>query len=257
MIIEKIKIEALKEIFNECKFEEFLRLKEELKDDPRKNIQELIGREQRKYQNEAKKLEEYSKRKIYENQLIKKNYKYIAGLDEVGRGPLAGPVYASAVILNPAVDILGIKDSKKLTEKQREILSQEIKQKCLCYSIGIASEEEIDKLNILNATKLAMKRAIESLSIKPEYLLIDALKLEEVSIPQFSIIKGDDLSISIGAASIVAKVERDRFMVKASKKFPLYNFQSNKGYGTGEHIEGLKKYGPCRMHRRTFIKNFI
>jgi ribonuclease HII len=257
MSIEKIKIDYLKKLLNNCSFEEFLTIKDELKSDVRKNIQALLMGKQKKYDNEAKLLEEYKKRSIYEMKLLKDNYKFIAGIDEVGRGPLAGPVYTAAVILDPSINILGIKDSKKLSEKQREVLSEEIKQKCLCYSIGIASEEEIDKLNILNATKLAMKRAVEGLSIKPEYLLIDALRLKDIDIPQIDIIRGDDLSISIGAASIVAKVERDNFMIKVSEKYAGYKFESNKGYGSSEHIEALKKFGPCEIHRKSFIKNFI
>lgn len=257
MSIEKIKLNDLKDMLKGCTFEEFQAIKEQLTDDTRKNIQECMLREKRRFDNEAKILEEYNRRKIYEMKLLKNNIKYIAGIDEVGRGPLAGPVYTAAVILDPNIDILGIRDSKKLSEKQREFLSEEIRQKCLCYSIGIASEEEIDEINILNATKLAMKRAIEGLPIKPDYLLIDALRLKDVDIPQIAIIKGDDLSISIGAASIVAKVERDSFMVKISQNYSEYKFESNKGYGSKEHIEALKKYGPCKIHRRSFIKNFI
>lgn len=255
--MEKVKIDEAKTLLKECTFEEFLIIKENLKDDNRKNVQELLIRTQKKYDKELEKISEYNKRKIYENVLLNKNYKFIAGIDEVGRGPLAGPVYTAAVILNPEVDILGVRDSKKLSEKQREHLAKEIKEKCLCYSIGIATVEEIDELNILNATKLAMKRAIEKLEITPEYILIDALKLDEVSIPQISIIKGDDLSVSIGAASIVAKVERDSFMSNVSCDYPQYNFSKNKGYGTADHIEALKKHGACIIHRRSFIKHFI
>lgn len=255
--MEKVKIDDLKTSLKECTFEEFLNIKENLKDDNRKNIQELITRTQKKYDKELEIISEYNKRRIYEKVLLNKNFKFIAGIDEVGRGPLAGPVYTAAVILNPEVDILGIRDSKKLSEKQREQLAKEIKEKCLCYSIGIATVEEIDELNILNATKLAMKRAIEKLEITPEYILIDALKLEEVSIPQISIIKGDDLSVSIGAASIVAKVERDEFMARTSCDYPQYNFSKNKGYGTADHIEAIKKHGACIIHRSSFIKNFV
>jgi ribonuclease HII len=253
----KIKIEELKIILKECSIIEFNTLRESLQNDLRKNIQELLAKKQRQYDKEFKAQEEYNLRKIYENKLSKDNFNFIAGVDEVGRGPLAGPVYTAAVIMDLNKDIIGIRDSKKLSKEQREYLSEEIKQKCVCYSIGIATEEEIDSLNILGATKLAMKRAIEGLSFKPDYILIDALKLEEVDIPQMAIIKGDDLSISIGAASIIAKVARDKFMDGISLKYPGYYFEKNKGYGTGEHIEAIRKYGPCPIHRKSFIKNFI
>jgi ribonuclease HII len=253
----KIKIEELKGILEDCDLIQFKALRLNLKDDSRINIQGLLEKKQRQYNKEAKAQEEYNLRKIYENKLQKDNYKFIAGMDEVGRGPLAGPVYTAAVIMDLNNDVIGIRDSKKLSKEQREYLSEEIKQKCICYSIGIASEEEIDNINILNATKLAMKRAIAGLSIKPEYILIDALKLEDVDIPQISIIKGDDLSISIGAASIIAKVARDKFMDEVSLKYPGYYFEKNKGYGTGEHIEAIRKYGPCPIHRKSFINNFI
>lgn len=254
---DRIKIDDLKQILTGCGYNEYLRIKEGLKDDDRKNIRDLLSRQQKRFDKEKKELEAYNSRKRYELMLNKENYKYIAGIDEVGRGPLAGPVYTAAVILNPDIDILGVKDSKKLSEKQRETLAEEIKQKCLCYSIGTASVEEIEEMNISNATKLAMRRAIEGLSIVPDYLLIDAVQLTDINIPQSAIIKGDDLSISIGAASIVAKVERDRFMETIADRYPWYNFGQNKGYGTGEHIDAIKKHGPCEIHRGTFIKNFI
>jgi ribonuclease HII len=253
----KIKIEELKMILEECDLIQFNTLKLNLKNDLRINIQSLLEKKQRQYNKEAKAQEEYNLRKIYENKLLRDNFNFIAGIDEVGRGPLAGPVYTAAVIMDLNNDVIGIRDSKKLTKEQREYLSEEIKQKCICYSIGIASEEEIDCINILNATKLAMKRALNGLKIKPDYILIDALKLEDVDIPQISIIKGDDLSISIGAASIIAKVARDKFMDEVSMKYPGYYFEKNKGYGTQEHIEAIRKYGPCLIHRKSFIKNFI
>lgn len=257
MKIEKITAKALKESLDNSDYETFLSIKENLKDDTRKSIHNLINQAHRKFENKAKKLAEYNNRKTFETKLLKENYKFIAGIDEVGRGPLAGPVYAAAVILDPTIDIIDIKDSKKLSEKQRELLSIEIKDKALAYSIGIATEEEIDSLNILNATKLAMTRAIEGLNIRPDHLLIDAVNLKEISIAQTSIIKGDDLSISIGAASIIAKVERDNFMKDISQRHPNYYFDQNKGYGTKEHIEAIQKYGPCKVHRKTFIQNFI
>jgi len=196
---------------------------------------------------------------FYENIFRSKGYRYIAGVDEAGRGPLAGPVIAAAVILPEKEKemIEGIKDSKKLTEKRREILYEEITKKALCWSVGIVDEKTIDRINILNATLLAMRIAISKLSIKPEVLLIDALRIPEVDIPQESIIKGDNLSVSIAAASIIAKVTRDRIMYKYHEKFPIYNFNSNKGYGTAQHIEAIRKYGLSPIHRLTFTKKFI
>jgi ribonuclease HII len=238
-------------------YDEYLKIKEDLKDDTRKNIQNALNSRQKKHEKELKLIEEYIKRKKYETALYKSDFKLVAGIDEVGRGPLAGPVYTAAVILDPAKDILGIKDSKKLEEAQRDQLSAEIIDKCIAYSIGIATEEEIDSMNILNATKLAMQRAVEGLSIKPDYLLIDALNLESVSIPQLAIIKGDDLSVSIGAASIVAKVARDSYMKELATVYPEYSFEKNKGYGTKDHIDAIKKYGITKIHRKSFVKNFI
>ncbi|MCX7884270.1 MAG: ribonuclease HII [Caloramator sp.] len=253
----KKSINDLKKILSECTYEEFINIKDILKEDNRKSVKKLIDKFENKFELYTKKIEEYNNRKIYETELYNLNFKAIAGVDEVGRGPLAGPVYAAAVILNPEVDIIEIKDSKKLSHIQRTIISEKIKNKCMDFSIGIATVEEIEKINILNATKLAMKRAIEGLKTKPDYLLIDAINLEDINIPQRSIIKGDDLSISIGAASIIAKVERDLYMNKISDKYPQYKFDKNKGYGTKEHIDAIKKYGICEIHRKQFIKNFI
>jgi ribonuclease HII len=251
------KISEIKELLQDCTYDEFANIKKELEVDERVGVKNLILRCEKRFENAKKVIQEYNNRKKYELHFVKQGYKYIAGVDEVGRGPLAGPVYAAAVILNPEIDILEIKDSKKLSEAQRNRISEEIKSKCIAYSIAYATEEEIDRLNILNATKLAMKRAIDSLSIKPEHILIDALRLDEVATPQTSIIKGDDLSVSIGAASIIAKVERDRYMDSLCDKYPEYLFGKNKGYGTIDHIEAIKINGICSVHRKTFVKNFV
>ncbi|SKA92145.1 RNase HII [Caloramator quimbayensis] len=253
----KMSVDEIKKILSECTYEQFMKQKEILKDDDRKSIKNLILKYENKFEMLKEKNEEYNYRKRYETELYEKNFKYIAGVDEVGRGPLAGPVYAAAVILNPKIDIIEIKDSKKLSHSQRTKISERIKNNCIDFSIGYATVEEIDNINILNATKLAMKRAIEGLKIKPDYLLIDALKLDDVLIPQMPIIKGDDLSVSIGAASIIAKVERDSYMDKMSKIYPQYNFDKNKGYGTKDHIDSIKKFGICEIHRKGFVKNFI
>lgn len=247
----------LKEKLQNSNYEEFIKIKEELINDDRKSIINLLDKYERYYNNLINEKLEYEGRLKYEKRLYNMGIKYIAGVDEVGRGPLAGSVYAAAVILNPNIYILGVKDSKKLSPKKREILSDEIKAKALSYSIGFATVDEIDNLNILNATKLAMERAINSLNIKPEYILIDALKLKNICIPQISIIKGDDLSASIGAASIIAKVTRDEYMRNIASLYPEYMFDKNKGYGTKDHINAIKKFGLCPIHRKTFVKNFV
>ena len=184
-------------------------------------------------------------------------YTYVCGIDEVGRGPLAGPVVAGAVILPKDCDILYINDSKQLSEKKREELYDIIMEKAVGVAVGYASVERIDEINILQATFEAMREAISKLPVSPDILLNDAVTIPQVTIPQVPIIKGDAKSISIGAASIIAKVTRDRLMVEYDSVFPEYGFASNKGYGSAAHIEAIKKIGPCPIHRRTFIGNFL
>ena len=184
-------------------------------------------------------------------------YQAICGIDEVGRGPLAGPVVASAVILPKDCDILYINDSKKLSEKKREMLYDEIMEKAVAVGIGIVGPELSDEINILQATYEAMREAISKLSVQPDLLLNDAVKIPGVTLPQVSIIKGDAKSASIGAASIIAKVTRDRMMVEYDSIFPEYGFAANKGYGTAIHIAALKELGPTPIHRRSFISNFV
>ena len=194
---------------------------------------------------------------LFEYERQYSNYAYVCGIDEVGRGPLAGPVVASAVILPKDCDILYINDSKKLSEKKRELLYDEIMEKAVAVGIGIVSPARIDEINILQATYEAMREAISNLSVKPDVLLNDAVKIPGVDAIQVPIIKGDAKSASIGAASIIAKVTRDRMMVKYDEVFPEYGFAANKGYGTAVHIEALKNIGPTPIHRRSFISNFI
>jgi len=181
----------------------------------------------------------------------------ICGIDEVGRGPLAGPVVAGAVILPPDCRILYLNDSKKLTERRRELLYDEIMEKAVAVGIGVVSQEMIDEINILQATYEAMREAVSKLSREPDLLLNDAVTIPEMTIMQVPIIKGDAKSVSIAAASILAKVTRDRLMVEYDQILPEYGFASNKGYGSAEHIAALKKYGPSPIHRRSFIHNFI
>lgn len=182
---------------------------------------------------------------------------YICGIDEVGRGPLAGPVVAGAVILPKDNPILYLNDSKKLSEKKREVLYDEIMEKAVATGIGMVSPARIDEINILQATYEAMRQAIANLKVRPDILLNDAVTIPDVDIPQVPIIKGDAKSVSIAAASIIAKVTRDRLMVEYDRVIPGYDFASNKGYGTKTHIAGLKELGPSPIHRRTFIHNFV
>ena len=194
----------------------------------------------------------------YERALQAKGFCLIAGVDEVGRGPLAGPVVCAAVIMPFDEEnlVVGVDDSKKLSEKKRETLAEEIKKRALCYTIVEIDEKTIDEINILEATKLGMKRAIESLPITPEIVLTDGNMTLDISFPQKSIIHGDALSYSIGSASIIAKVHRDALMDEYAKEYPHYAFENNKGYVTKAHIDGIKEHGLCPIHRRTFTKKF-
>lgn len=193
----------------------------------------------------------------YERALYAKGYEFVCGIDEAGRGPLCGPVVAAAVILKKDDHIEGVNDSKKLSEKKREQLFETIKERAVAWSVGIVDEETIDNINILEATRLAMKKAVEGLSTKPEYALVDAEKKVPIDVPYLPIIKGDALSESIAAASIIAKVTRDHMIIDLDKEYPEYGFAKNKGYGTKEHTEAIKKYGLCKAHRKSFCKKFI
>ena len=212
---------------------------------------------------EQKKIDALNKEKARTYELSRyerENAQYgpLCGIDEVGRGPLAGPVYAAAVILDPEVEILYLNDSKKLSEKKREALYDVIMEKALAVGIGCSSPERIDEINILQATFEAMTMAVNNLKVKPGALLIDAVHIPQLEdYKQISIIKGDAKSVSIAAASIIAKVTRDRVMKEMAIKYPEYAFDSNKGYGTAAHIAALKQFGPCEIHRRSFIGNFV
>jgi len=189
----------------------------------------------------------------YERELWGKGYKLVAGVDEVGRGPLAGPVVAACVVFPVDIDLRGIDDSKKLTPKKREELYKKIKENALDFGIGIVREKEIDKLNIFRASLKAMHKAVSSLKNTPHFLLIDGnQKIPELYIPQLPVIKGDSLSLSCAAASIMAKVERDKLMRRFHRKYPQFSFDQNKGYSSKKHLEALKELGPCKIHRRSF-----
>lgn len=193
----------------------------------------------------------------YENELLSQGYSYIAGIDEAGRGCLAGPVVAAAVILPCDIKIDGVNDSKKLSSVKREFFYELITRYSVSIGIGIVSNEDIDRINILNSTIKAMVSAIAELRIAPDYLLIDAVKLSSIKIPQLPIIKGDTLSLSIASASIIAKVTRDRLMAEQHVVFPQYNFLSHKGYGTKEHFERIMLHGPSVIHRKSFLKKLF
>lgn len=195
--------------------------------------------------------------KNFDNQFLTDKIKLIAGVDEAGRGPLAGPVAAAAVVFSADVLIDGIADSKVLSEKIREELYLEIIQKSLSYSVSVISPEKIDEINILNATLLAMKRAVNKLKVQPNLVLVDGNKTFNYKVPVLSVVKGDSKSFSVAAASILAKVSRDRIMKKLALKYPVYNWDRNKGYPTKEHRECIKKYGSTPLHRKSFLKNVL
>lgn len=227
------------------------------KNDTRKGVVKLIEKYEKQ---KAALIKEIERLKIMHEFEDKYNdYKYIAGIDEAGRGPLAGPVVAASVILPKDCEILYLNDSKQLSAKKRDELFDEIMQKAVAYGIGIVSPGRIDEINILQATYEAMRIAINEMSEKqsPELLLVDAVHIPDVEVKQVGIVKGDAKSVSIAAASILAKVTRDRFMLQMDKAYPMYGFASHKGYGSKSHIEAIKKYGPSPIHRQTFIKNFV
>ena len=249
------KIGSIKEKFANAKVEQLPSVIEEYKSDLRAGVQKEIEKAFKKI--EALEKEKARTEFLWKYEREYGSYSYICGIDEVGRGPLAGPVVAGAVILPKDCDILYINDSKKLSEKKREELYDIIMEKAVAVGLGYATPERIDDINILQATYEAMRDAIKNMGIMPDILLNDAVTIPGVDCKQVPIIKGDAKSISIGAASIIAKVTRDRLMVDYDLIYPEYGFASNKGYGASAHIEALKKYGPTPIHRRSFIKNFL
>lgn len=252
---EELKIGQVKEILENTEVTKLPDVMEQFKGDSRQGVVKLIEKYGKIYNSYLAEVERTENMKIYERKYS--DYKYIAGIDEVGRGPLAGPVVTCAVVLPKDFNVLYINDSKKLTEKKREELYDEIMKNAISVGIGIESPKVIDDINILQATYSAMRKAIDALEVKPDLLLNDAVTIPGVDIKQVPIIKGDAKSISIAAASIVAKVTRDRMMVEFDKIYPEYDFAGNKGYGSASHIEALKKIGPTPIHRQSFIKNFV
>ncbi len=193
----------------------------------------------------------------FENQAHEQGFKVVCGVDEAGRGPLAGPVYAAAVILPDGLEDLGINDSKKISEKKREQIFDSITENAIAYGIGFATEKEIDEINILNATFLAMRRAVENMEIEPDLVLVDGNRKPGTGYEEITIVKGDSKSISIAAASILAKVSRDRYMRELSEKHPEYEFERHKGYGTKLHYEKIEQYGILPDHRKSFLKKIL
>ncbi len=249
------KIGAIKEALKNTSDRELMAFIENYQSDEREGVKKLVDSARKRMDKFHAELERIEALKFFEKKYS--DYELICGIDEVGRGPLAGPVMTGAVILPKDCDILYINDSKKLSEAKREELYDEICEKAVAYAVGVNSPERIDEINILQATYEAMRQAIGKLSVFPDLLLNDAVTIPEVPIKQVPIIKGDAKSISIGAASIIAKVTRDRLMVEYDSIYPGYGFASNKGYGSADHIKALKELGPCPIHRRSFIKNFV
>ncbi|SFH61849.1 RNase HII [Pseudobutyrivibrio sp. OR37] len=250
------KISEIQKEYKEISIDGLPNFIEEYISDGRPGVSKIIGVAQKRMEKLRIEQERIEKLKEYENQYWQ-TYDYIGGIDEVGRGPLAGPVVTACVILPKDCNILYINDSKKLSAAKRDELYDIIMKEAVSVSIGVVSEQRIDEINILQATYEAMRQAISEASVEPQVLLNDAVTIPGVNIQQVPIIKGDAKSISIGAASIIAKVTRDRMMVEYDNIYPEYHFASNKGYGSAEHIAALKEYGPCPIHRRSFIGNFI
>ena len=240
-------ISEIKEIFNNADIKSIPNLIEEFSSDERKGVQNIIASGKKNYDKYIAELERLEVISAFEKKYASQGIEYIGGIDEVGRGPLAGPVVTACVILPVGCKILGVNDSKKLSAKKRDEL----------FDIIMEDNNTIDDINILQATYKAMQQAINNMPIKPQQLLVDAVTIPNIDIPQEPIIKGDAKSISIGAASIVAKVTRDRMMAEYAKTYPMYDFDSNMGYGSKTHIEAIKKYGLCSIHRKSFTGNFV
>ncbi len=250
-----MKIEEIKTLLKQTKEEDLELRLEELRADERPGVAKLVVQYEKKLEKYKKELERLEQMCSYERKYPETSV--ICGIDEVGRGPLAGPVVTCAVVLPRDCRILYINDSKKLSEKKREELYEIIMKEALAVNLGMESPKVIDEINILQATLSAMKKAIMGLNIKPDVVLADAVTIPGIPCSQEAIIKGDAKSMSIAAASIVAKVTRDRMMEEYDKLYPQYDFASNKGYGTKKHIQALQEYGPCPIHRYSFIGNLI
>jgi len=253
----KQSIAMLKRLFQSGDISEEILI--ELKQDERKGVRQLIERYEKQKRKEKALRQQFIEMTRYEKRAYDNGAQYVAGVDEVGRGPLAGPVVAAAVILPQDFELLGLNDSKQLNEATRNEFFNIIKEKAICYAISAVESQTIDDMNIYEATKLAMRRSIQQLDRKPDHVLIDAVDLNGISCSQEAVIKGDTKSISIAAASVLAKVTRDHLMKEIHKAYPMYGFNSNMGYGTKYHIEQLKMRGATEYHRKSFapVREFL
>lgn len=256
-MISEMSASAIKKYISELTIDDQSLLVEELKADKRKTVNQMAVKIEKAIEKKEEELQRLKAMQSFEKDARKSGYKFIAGIDEAGRGPLMGPVVASAVILPENCVIEGLDDSKKLSEEKREYLFDIIQDKAIAIGVGMSSHEEIDEINILQATKAAMKRAIEDMGQAADYLLIDAVELTDISTKQMSLIKGDSRSLSIAAASVIAKVTRDRLVSEYAKKYPGYGFEKHKGYGTSAHYDAIKRLGISPVHRQSFLKNFL
>lgn len=250
-------VKEINEIIETLDTNQYLQYIDILKNDERKSVKNIalkLAKKLDKIRLENERLEMIN---TFENEGYSNGYTYIGGIDEAGRGPLAGPVVAAVVVFKPGTKIEGINDSKKLSESKRNKLFDIIKNEALDYGIGIVQRDEIDEYNILNATYMAMKKAINCLKKSPDYLLVDAAHIPDIDIAQKAIIKGDSKSISIAAASILAKVTRDSLMYEYDKMYPEYGFSSHKGYGTDQHYQAIRQHGITPIHRKSFLKNIL
>lgn len=248
-------ISVIRDEFNKADFNKKKELCALYADDERKGVKQLVAKCRHEEESIEAELKRLDAMKVFERKYS--GYKLIAGIDEAGRGPLAGPVAAGAVILPKDCEILYLNDSKKLSAARREQLYDEIREKAVAYGVGIVSPERIDEINILQATYEAMTAAIKDMGCEPDMVLIDAVTIPRIPYKQVGIIKGDAKSVSIAAASIIAKVTRDRIMAGIDQMYPEYGFASHKGYGSKAHIEAIQKYGPSPVHRKTFIKKIV
>lgn len=243
-------------MFQEAEKEQWNALFSQFETDERTGVQKLVAQYKRKLEAYGREKERLEHMLAFEKK-YGEEYDCICGIDEAGRGPFAGPVVAGAVVLPKGLKIEGLNDSKQVSPKRREELYDEIREKAVSFGIGMSSPARIDEINILQATYEAMQHAVEDLQVVPDLLLNDAVTIPQIPIKQIGIIKGDARSLSIAAASIMAKVTRDRLMVEYASLYPEYGFEKNKGYGSAEHREALQKYGPCPIHRNTFIHNWV
>ena len=253
--LENISMSKLKMYISDIDEAEYKRIRPVLEADSRKSVQAILKSKDRQIDKQKQEAARMISMFSYEDDARKKGFNCIVGIDEAGRGPLVGDVVAAVAMIDPAGDWFGIDDSKKLSEKQRNYFYEKIIRESICYGVGVASNEEIDEINILNATKLAMKRALtDAAKMHPiDYMLIDAVKLDDIDIKQLSLVKGDQKSASIAAASILAKVTRDKMMTILHETYPQYNFDQNKGYGTQQHYDALNLYGETPKHRQSFL----